>query len=354
MVVRINCLLLDGDTLMGWNASRAATTRDAAAWTLVHNAAARQASGPAGDAPDVGPPPALPDAEAVCRQIATGHYENFSVISWLVPRSLRQDFANVYAFARWSDDLADESESPEAAGRALASWRHQLEDCGRGEARHPILVALADTIDRHQLTLTPFHNLLDAFEQDQRVVRYESREQLLEYCGRSANPVGRIVLALGGCRDPGRQAESDAICTGLQLVNFWQDIRRDRIAGRIYLPAEDMRRHRVVEADLDAPRASHSLRQLIAEEVAWAEACFAAGEPLVRRAPHLLRPAVAAFSGGGRAVAAAIRREGYDTLARRPVVSKAKKLSLAARALTGRLLASALGHRDSAEEAEQT
>jgi phytoene/squalene synthetase len=162
--------------------------------------------------------------------------------------------------------------------------------------------------------------------------------------------VNNFLNTAGGLRI----LSDDAICTGLQLVNFWQDIRRDRIAGRIYLPAEDMRRHRVVEADLDAPRASHSLRQLIAEEVAWAEACFAAGEPLVRRAPHLLRPAVAAFSGGGRAVAAAIRREGYDTLARRPVVSKAKKLSLAARALTGRLLASALGHRDSAEEAEQT
>ena len=344
---------------MGWNASRVATTRDAAAWTLVRepspcpspledDAAAARGLGSAS-------PPALQDAEAFCRQIATGHYENFSVISWLVPRPLRQDFANVYAFARWSDDLADESPSPEAAAAALSAWREELEACAQGAPRHPILVALGATIRRHTLAVEPFHDLLDAFVQDQRVVRYESREELIDYCRRSANPVGRIVLALGGCRDPQRQAESDAICTGLQLVNFWQDIRRDRVAGRIYLPADDMRRHGVCETDLDAPQACPALRHLLAEEVAWAESCFEEGQPLARLAPRSLRPAIAAFAGGGRAVAAAIRRAEYDTLSRRPVVSKATKLALAGRAVIGRLLADAfVGSAGLAAEAEQT
>lgn len=332
---------------MGWHASRAAAVRDPAAWTLVQtsppDAAGHDAD--AGCTPSPAPPTAASraEAEAFCRQIATGHYENFSVISWLVPRSLRQDFANVYAFARWSDDLADESASPEAAAAGLAAWRRELQACPQGGARHPILVALTDTLNRHALSLEPFEDLLDAFVQDQQVVRYETREHLLDYCRRSANPVGRIVLALGGCRDPQRLAESDAICTGLQLVNFWQDIRRDREAGRIYLPAVDMRQHGVTEADLDASSAGPQLKALVAAEVAWAENCFAEGRPLIGRAPRSLRPAIAAFAGGGRAVAKAIRRADFDTLARRPVVSKATKLALASTALVGRMLSAFAG-----------
>ena len=324
---------------MAWNASRAAAVRDPAAWTLVGDDGLRPGGGDAAASAGFtsGTPPSLPDAEAFCRKIATGHYENFSVLSWLVPQELRQDFANVYAFARWSDDLADESADPEEATRALAAWRSELDDCGRQEASHPILVALSETIRRHQLKLTPFHDLLDAFVQDQHLVRYETREQLLDYCRRSANPVGRIVLALAGCRDPQRLAESDAICTGLQLVNFWQDIRRDREAGRIYLPLADMHRHGVTEVDLDASSASARVKALLREEVAWAESCFDTGEPLISRAPRSLQPAIAAFAGGGRAVVQAIRRSGYDTLSRRPVVSKAKKLSLALGAVVRRL-----------------
>lgn len=324
---------------MAWNASRAAAVRDPAAWTLVGDDRPRPASGDssASAEPAPGTSLALPDAEAFCRKIATGHYENFSVLSWLVPSDLRQDFANVYAFARWSDDLADESADPEEATRALGAWRRELDACGRREASHPILVALTETIRRHQLELTPFHDLLDAFVQDQHVVRYETREQLIDYCRRSANPVGRIVLALAGCRDPQRLAESDAICTGLQLVNFWQDIRRDREAGRIYLPLADMHRHGVAEADLDATSANSRLQLLLSEEVAWAEACFDTGEPLISRGPRSLQPAIAAFAGGGRAVVQAIRRSGYDTLSRRPVVSKTKKLSLALGAVVRRL-----------------
>ena len=318
---------------MGWKASRSATERDPAAWSLVGGASA------AGAGLSGASPPPLQDAEAFCRQIATGHYENFSVISWLVPTRLRQDFANVYAFARWSDDLADESGSPAEASAALAAWRDELDAVLVGRARHPILVALTATVRRHDLSLEPFHDLLDAFVQDQQVIRYQTREQLIDYCRRSANPVGRIVLALGGCRDSERVQESDAICTGLQLVNFWQDITRDRRAGRIYLPADDMQRHGVVEADLDQLQASPAVRQLVRDEVAWAEQCFDAGKPLLKRGPVSLRPAITAFAGGGRAVVAAIRRAHYDTLTRRPVVSKATKLRLAGAALLGRLCA---------------
>ena len=148
----------------------------------------------------------------------------------------------------------------------------------------------------------------------------------------SANPVGRIVLALEGCRDARLVEMADSICTGLQLVNFWQDIKRDRIAGRVYLPASDMRRHGVVEADLDAAQAAPALRSLVREELTWARECFDRGAPLAASAPRALRPAIAMFLGGGRAVAAAIERCDCDTLARRPTVGRATKLALAARA----------------------
>jgi squalene synthase HpnC len=327
---------------MAWNASRSPVVRDPAAWTLVGADWSQRTSSEAEPTTLLSQPepPSLADAEAFCRKIATGHYENFSVLSWLVPRQLRQDFANVYAFARWSDDLADESADPRSATAALGAWRGELDACARQGAVHPILVALTATMQRCELEPTPFYDLLDAFVQDQQVVRYETRDQLVDYCRRSANPVGRIVLALAGCRDPQRLAESDAICTGLQLVNFWQDIRRDREAGRIYLPQADMDQHGVEEADLDAPSANPRLKTLVRDEVRWAESWFDAGEPLLRLAPRSLRPAITAFSGGGRAVAQAIHRSGYDTLARRPVVSKAKKLSLAVGAVLRRFTAS--------------
>jgi len=284
----------------------------------------------------------LETAQAFCRFIAKAHYENFSVASRLVPRRLRQDFATVYAYARWSDDLADEAAGPDEAARALADWRRQVDACFAGQPEHPIMVALADTVGRTGLTIEPFGDLLDAFEQDQWKNHFATRVELLDYCRRSANPVGRIVLGLEGCRDPELVELSDSICTGLQLVNFWQDLKRDRLAGRVYLPADDMRRHGVDEAMLDLATAPQPLRSLVAEEVAWARECFDRGAPLAVRGPRALRPAIGMFLGGGRAIASAIERHGYDTLARRPVVGKATKLALAARAWLG-LQAAGLG-----------
>lgn len=296
--------------------------RDAAAWDLVP------------------PPPGadLAAAEAYCRSVARRHYENFTVATRLVPARLRQHMANVYAFARWSDDLADEDRDPARAVAGLADWRRGLEECFAGRPAHPIHVALAETARRTGVTIEPFAALLDAFEEDAAFdaagtgVRYADREALAAYCRRSADPVGRIVLALEGCRDADLVAMSDAICTGLQLVNFWQDIRRDRQAGRIYLPGDDMARHGVSVDMLDKAPASAALRRLVHDEVAWARERFSAGAALVDAAPEVLRPAIGMFLAGGRAVADAIEEADYDTLSRRPTVGRLKKLSLAARA----------------------
>ena len=295
----------------------AAARRDPAAWRL--------APVPAGGDLDA--------ARAFCREVAARHYENFTVATRLVPPRLRQHLANVYAFARWADDLADEAASIAAATAALTAWRGELDDCFAGRPRHPVCVALAETVRATGLEIGPFADLIDAFQQDQVQTRYADRAAVLDYCRRSANPVGRIVLALEGCREPRLVDMSDAICTGLQLVNFWQDIKRDRNAGRVYLPAADMRRHGVVEADLDAARASPALRTLVREEVAWARECFDRGSPLAAAAPRALRPAITMFLGGGRAVAAAIERADGDTLARRPTVGRGTKFALAARAV---------------------
>ena len=275
----------------------------------------------------------LPAAQAFCREVAAAHYENFTVASRLVPVALRQDLANVYTYARWSDDLADESGGDATA--SLAAWREGLDRCVAGQPDHPVYVALADTIARRRLTIEPFADLLDAFSQDQWQHQYDDRDQLLDYCRRSANPVGRIVLALADCRDDGRVALSDAICTGLQLVNFWQDIRRDRLAGRVYLPVADMQRHGVSETMLDTGRAGPELISLLADEVAWARGFFDRGQPLARTAPKVLQPAIRLFLAGGRGVADAIERVGFDTLSRRPTLSRRTKFGLAARAATG-------------------
>ena len=283
----------------------------------------------------------LAAAEAFCRDVARRHYENFTVATRLVPPRLRQHLANVYAFARWSDDLADEAASPAEAGAALADWHDRLVECFAGRPTHPVFVALAATVREKGLTIEPFADLLDAFREDQAFdqakvgVRYETRADLLRYCRRSADPVGRIVLALEGCRDGELLSLSDSICTGLQLVNFWQDIGRDRLAGRVYLPREDMVRCGVDESDLAAPRASAAVVSLVREELAWARACFDGGSPLEHRAPRVLRPAIGMFLAGGRAIANCIERAGFDTLAGRPAVGKWTKLRLACRAWWG-------------------
>ena len=285
------------------------------------------------------PPPARPgDAAAFTWQLAHSHYENFSVVTALLPRRLRQDFCNVYAFCRIADDLGDETGDRAVSLRLLDRFRSETRLMYAGRPGSIVFAALASTVQKYQIPEGPFLDLIDAFEQDQRVDRYQTFEQLRDYCRRSADPVGRLVLYLCGYRDDGRQQLSDSTCTGLQLANFWQDVRRDITArDRVYLPRETMDRFGVGEAELRDGPASEGYRAAIRFECDRATAMLDRGEGLLPLLDDSVRPQVALFGQGGRAILSAIRRQGYDTLTRRPTVSRWSKGQLVLRAVAGRL-----------------
>ena len=274
--------------------------------------------------------PALSPAEAraYCRRLARTHYENFSVASWLLPRALRQHFYNLYAYCRWSDDLADETSSPDESEALLDWWESQLTDCYRGIVHHPVFVALRETIAEFAIPIEPLADLLVAFRQDQRKVRYENFAELLDYCRYSANPVGRLVLYLGRACGAERASLSDSICTGLQLANFWQDVARDWDRGRIYLPQDSLRAAGYTAGMFAGREFNPAFRQLLADEVDRAEQYLRGGEPLVDLVPRELRVDIALFLAGGLAILDAIRRIDYNVWARRPVVSKAQQFGL--------------------------
>lgn len=282
-------------------------------------------------------------AEAQTRHLAASHYENFSVVSILLPRRLRQDFCNIYAFCRVADDLGDETGDQPESLRLLADFRRQTLDAFAGHYQTPIFIALSQTIRRHQLPAEPFLDLIDAFEQDQRVSRYQTYDQVLDYCRRSANPVGRLVLYLCGYRDSARQELSDQTCTALQLANFWQDVRRDSVErDRIYLPRESMDRFGVSEQQIQAGRCDDNFRALARFEVDRTADLFERGSALLPLLRPSVRMQVSLFGQGGRAVLSAIRRQNYDTLSRRPALSKWHKSKLILSTLAafgGRLLA---------------
>jgi squalene synthase HpnC len=279
------------------------------------------------------PPASAAAAERYTRELALGHYENFSVVSMLLPRHLRQDFSNVYAFCRTADDLGDEVPDKGLSLSYLERFREYTEACHRGEGKSPLFVALAGTIQRHQIPIEPFLDLIDAFEQDQRVNRYENFDQLVDYCRRSADPVGRLVLYMCGYRDKRRQLLSDRTCTALQLANFWQDVRRDILdRDRIYLPLDSMARFDVTEEQIREGRCDDPYRRLIKFEVDRTQRLFDEGDRLLPLLHGYVRQQVGLFSKGGRAVLEAIRRQDYDTLSRRPALSKWQKGKLVARA----------------------
>ncbi|MCA9249099.1 MAG: squalene synthase HpnC [Planctomycetales bacterium] len=279
------------------------------------------------------PPMSLAAARKYCRGLAQSHYENFTVASWLLPRRLRSHFHAVYAYCRWADDLADETESPQQSLELLTWWESQLQACYAGHATHPVFIALAATIQQFAIPATPFHDLLVAFRRDQTQQRYASLDDLLDYCRYSANPVGRLVLYLGECCDARRAALADKICTGLQLVNFWQDIGRDWQRGRLYVPADRMAEHGVARHDFDAERATPALRALLAEEVDRARGYLLSGLPLASLMPGRLRFDIELFARGGLAVCDAIEKIGYDVLHQRPALSRGRKIRLALAAL---------------------
>lgn len=275
--------------------------------------------------------PTLAEAQSYCRRLTRRHYENFTVGGFIVPRQARLHVANVYAYCRWADDLADETGDPERSLELLDWWQAELDACYEGQTRHPVFVALKNTIEQYEIPREPFGDLLTAFRQDQTVTRYETFDDLLGYCRNSANPVGRIVLCLAGCHEPERITLSDSICTGLQLANFWQDVARDWAMGRLYLPMADCRQFSVDEEDLDAGSCTAGFRDLLAYEVGRAEAYLRIGLPLVATMPPHWRLSIALFAHGGLEILKAIRRQEYDVLSRRPTVSKLAKLRLIAR-----------------------
>jgi squalene synthase HpnC len=273
-----------------------------------------------------------------CEKLARTHYENFSVASWFLPSRLRQHFFNVYAYCRISDDLGDEVGDAGQSLELLDQWESELNACYEGTPRHPVFVALAETVRQFNIPKHEFSDLLIAFRQDQTVTRFETFEDVLGYCRYSANPVGHLVLYLCGYSDAGRQQLSDYTCTALQLANFWQDVHVDFLKGRIYLPLEDLRRFGVTENDIAERRATPGFLDLMRFEVERARQWFERGLPLTRMVSRELAIDVELFSRGGQEILNAVERQGFDVLRKRPVISKTRKLLLVARAAAGKLL----------------
>ena len=282
--------------------------------------------------------PSLSEAHDYCRRLARTHYENFSVATWFLPKHLRQDFLNVYAYCRISDDLGDEVGDPATALALLDEWQAELDACYAGNPRHPVFVALAETVRKFEIPKHEFSDLLIAFRQDQTVTRFETFDDVLAYCRYSANPVGHLVLYLCGYCDAERQQLSDYTCTALQLANFWQDVSVDYAKGRIYLPLEDLRRYSVTEENLAQSRNTPAFCAMLKFEVERARQWFDRGLPLVKTVNKELAVDLELFSRGGQEMLKAIERQGFAVLGRRPVISKTRKLALVARAALGRLL----------------
>jgi squalene synthase HpnC len=267
---------------------------------------------------------------AYTRWLATNHYENFHVVSFLLPKRLHQDFYNVYAYCRWSDDLADEMGDPAESLRLLAWWRGELNAMYSGPCRatHPVFAALGPTVARFGIPRQPFSDLLDAFVQDQTVTRYRNWEELFGYCRNSANPVGRLVLYLGGYSDAARQSLSDATCTALQLANFWQDVTVDLLKDRVYIPLEIMERHGCSLEDLFARRFTPAFAGVMREIVSRARELFLQGLPLAGMVDRRLAIDLDLFSRGGLRVLDKIEQQGFDVLGARPAISRVERAGL--------------------------
>jgi squalene synthase HpnC len=282
--------------------------------------------------------PSLQQSREFCRRLARTHYENFSVATWFLPTNLRQDFFNVYAYCRIADDLGDEVGDAGASLALLDEWQSQLEACYASAPRHPVFVALADTVRKFGIPKHEFSDLLIAFRQDQTVTRFETFDDVLAYCRYSANPVGHLVLYLCGYQDAERQRLSDFTCSALQLANFWQDVSVDYAKGRIYLPMEDLRKYSVSERDLAQNCNTPAFCELMKFEVERAREWFDRGLPLVGKVGKELAVDLELFTRGGREILNAIERQNFAVLGRRPVISKTRKLALVARAALGKLL----------------
>jgi squalene synthase HpnC len=281
----------------------------------------------------------LEESLAYCRRLTLGRYENFSVLSRLVPDRMRDGVCAVYAYCRWADDLADESANPEMALSLLAWWRTELDACVAGEPRHPVFVALAGAIEQYGLDAAPLHRLLDAFVQDQRVSRYDTWDDVLAYCRGSADPVGRLVLQLAGASmDEAQLQASDAVCTGLQLANHWQDVQRDILErDRIYIPCDVMTAADFEDRMIRTARMGHApdreflecYRAVMRDLVERTAPMLAQVEPLLASVPADVRPMLWLFAAGGQAILELIERSDHETVLYRVSISKPRKAWLA-------------------------
>ena len=266
--------------------------------------------------------------------LANNHYENFHVVSFLLPKHLHQDFYNVYSFCRWADDLGDEIPDKAECLRLLSWWRGELQAMYGGRATHPVFVALKGTAEARQLPIEPFDDLIKAFEQDQHVARYRDYDSLLQYCRWSANPVGRLVLHLCGYSDERRQMLSDATCTGLQLANFWQDVTIDWDKDRVYLPGAR-------DEDIAQRRFTPEFHTAMIEGVRVARGFFEKGLALPGLVNRRLAVDLELFSRGGLRVLDKIESQGYDVLKLRPRVGRVERVGILLRAVLKRGLIAA-------------
>jgi squalene synthase HpnC len=281
--------------------------------------------------------PSLTQSREYCERLARSHYENFSVASWFLPRRLRQDFFNVYAYCRISDDLGDEVGDTTASLELLDQWQRELDACYEGSPKHPVFVALAETVRNFDIPKHEFSDLLIAFRQDQTVTRFETFSDVLDYCKYSANPVGHLVLYLCGYRDAERQQLSNFTCTALQLANFWQDVSVDYEKDRIYLPLEDLRRFGVTEDEIARKQNTPAFLEMMKFEVERARDWFRQGMPLVRKVDRELAIDLDLFSRGGMEILNAIEKQAFAVLGNRPAISKSRKLALVAHAALAKM-----------------
>ena len=259
-----------------------------------------------------------PAAREHCARLTRRHYENFPVASWLLPRRSREAVQAIYAFARTADDFADEPEHEGHRLERLDTWEEMLRRCHRGDAEHPVFVALGSAIQRHGLPLQPFLDLLAAFRLDVTKTRHADFASLLDYCRLSANPIGRLVLHLFGRHEPELSPLSDALCSALQLTNHWQDVKTDLARGRIYLPEADREKHGVLEDRLRSGHVDEAFRSLMREQIRRTRSLFERGRPLCDRVRGRLRAELRLTWHGGWRVLERIERAGSDVFRRRP------------------------------------
>jgi squalene synthase HpnC len=283
--------------------------------------------------------PTLDEARAWCHQLATSHYENFHVATFFLPRLMRPHFESLYAFCRVSDDLGDEVADTATALRLLNTWGSMLDQCydAPDQSRHPVFVALRETIAACDLPRTLFHDLLRAFRQDQVKTRYDTWDEAVDYSRNSANPVGRLVLMVCGYRDQPRALLSDKICTGLQLANFWQDAVRDSEIGRRYIPTEYMLRFGVAEGQIEGRVFTPEFAAMMRALVDRTREMLHQGSALSITVDDELRVTLDLFRKGGEAILDGIMAQNYDVLRGRPVVTRRRKLLLLLGALLGKM-----------------